>query len=117
MKNTSFHLQYKRSGTFATGRGEELSYPQNLKMCDPILVTLLKMQPHYSQSSRENATPSSDTSQQPHPPASRVNLWQVQACAYMALNNITKMESQRDEASQRLVKHYIIIMVSLHSFP
>ena len=27
-----------------------------------ILVTLLKMQPHYSQSSRENATPSSGTS-------------------------------------------------------
>ena len=34
-------------------------------MCDPILdlVTLLKMRPHYSQSSRENATPSSGTSQ------------------------------------------------------
>ena len=31
-------------------------------MCDPILVTLLKIQPHYSQSSRENATPSSGTS-------------------------------------------------------
>ena len=31
---------------------------KNPKMCDPILVTLLKMQPHYSQSSRENATPS-----------------------------------------------------------
>ena len=31
-------------------------------MCDPILVTLLKMQPHYSQSSRENVTPSSNTS-------------------------------------------------------
>ena len=31
-------------------------------MCDPILVTLLKMRPHYSQSSRENATPSSGTS-------------------------------------------------------
>ena len=31
-------------------------------MCDPILVTLLKMPPHYSQSSRENATPSSGTS-------------------------------------------------------
>ena len=41
---------------------EELSYPQSQKMCDPILVTLLKMQPHYSQSSRENATPSSGTS-------------------------------------------------------
>jgi len=40
----------------------ELSYPKNPKMCDPILVTPLKMQPHYSQSSRENATPSSGTS-------------------------------------------------------
>ena len=36
--------------------------PKNPKMCDPILVTLLKMRPHYSQSSRENATPSSSTS-------------------------------------------------------
>ena len=35
--------------------------PKNPKMCDPILVTLLKMRPHYSQSSLENATPSSDT--------------------------------------------------------
>ena len=31
-------------------------------MCDPILAPLLKMRPHYSQSSRENATPSSGTS-------------------------------------------------------
>ena len=31
--------------------------PKNPKMCDPILVTLLKMRPHYSQSSHENATP------------------------------------------------------------
>ena len=29
---------------------------------DPILVTLLKMRPHYSQSTHENATPSSGTS-------------------------------------------------------
>ena len=36
--------------------------PKNPKLCDPILVTLLKMRPHYSQSSRENATPSSGTS-------------------------------------------------------
>ena len=35
---------------------------KNPKMCHPILVTLLKMRPHYSQSSRENATPSSGTS-------------------------------------------------------
>ena len=31
-------------------------------MDDPIQVTLLKMQPRYSQTSCENATPSSDTS-------------------------------------------------------
>ena len=31
-------------------------------MCDPILVTLLKMRPNCSQSSRENATPSCGTS-------------------------------------------------------
>ena len=29
--------------------------PKIPKMCDPILVTLLKMRPHYNQSSRENA--------------------------------------------------------------
>ena len=40
----------------------EYSYPRIPKICDPILVTLLKMQPHYSQSSHENATPSSGTS-------------------------------------------------------
>ena len=31
-------------------------------MYDPLLVTLMKMRPHYSQSSRENATPSRGTS-------------------------------------------------------
>ena len=36
--------------------------PKNLKMCDPILVTLLKMRPHYGQPSRKNSTPSSGTS-------------------------------------------------------
>ena len=39
----------------------EFSYPKNPKMCHPIQVTLLKMPPHSSQSSRENATPSSGT--------------------------------------------------------
>ena len=34
---------------------------KNQKMLDSILVTLLKMRPHYSQSSLENATPSSGT--------------------------------------------------------
>ena len=36
--------------------------PKIPKMCDPILVTQLKMQPLYSQSRRKNATPSSGTS-------------------------------------------------------
>ena len=58
----TFHLQYKYPDRFANRKYEQLSYPKNPKMCDPILVTLLKMQPHYSQSSRENATPSSGTS-------------------------------------------------------
>ena len=52
MKNT-FHLQYKHSGTFANHREEELCYLIKGKMCDPILVTLLKMRPHLSQSSCE----------------------------------------------------------------
>ena len=36
--------------------------PKILKMCDPILIALLKMQPHYSQFVRENAILSIDTS-------------------------------------------------------
>ena len=58
----TFHLQYKYSDTFVNRKYEQLSYPKNPKMWDPILVTLLKMRPHYSQSSRENATPFSGTS-------------------------------------------------------
>ena len=55
----TFHLQYKHSGAFANCKYEELSCNKNPKMWDPILVTLLKMRPRYSHSSRENATPSS----------------------------------------------------------
>ena len=58
----TFHLQYKYSSTFADCKYEDLSYPKNQKMRDPILGTLLKMRPHESQSSRENATASSGTS-------------------------------------------------------
>ena len=58
----TFHLQYKHSGTSANRKYEELSCLKNPKICDPILVTLLKMLPHDSQPSRENATPSSGTS-------------------------------------------------------
>ena len=60
-EHLTFHLEYKHSGTFANRIYEELSYSKNPRKCDPILVTLLKMRPHY-ESSRENATPSSSTS-------------------------------------------------------
>ena len=58
----TFHLQYKHSGTFANRVYEGFSYPQVPKMCDPILETVLKMRPHYSQSSLENASSFSGTS-------------------------------------------------------
>ena len=72
-KRFTFHMQYIHSGTFANRTYLELSCPQNHKMCDPILTTVLKMQPHYSQSSRENASSSSGTSplapyKKVHPP-------------------------------------------------
>ena len=51
MKDYTFHLQYKHSGTFANHKYEELSYPKKSE----------NVRPHYSQSSRENATPSSGT--------------------------------------------------------
>ena len=58
----TFHLQYKHSDTFANCKYEELSYSKNQKMYNPILVTILKMQPHNGQSSHENVTPFSGTS-------------------------------------------------------
>ena len=74
-KHFTFHLQCKHSGTFANRKYEEPPYPKYQKVCDPMLVTLLKMRPHYGQSSRKNSTPSRGTSHQPlitkyspHPP-------------------------------------------------
>ena len=65
MKNTSLFTYSTnilvRLLTAITVNGKNFFYSQNPKMCGPILVTPLKMQPHYSQSSRENATPSSGT--------------------------------------------------------
>ena len=77
------HLQYKHAGTFANRKYDELSYPENQKKCDPIVVTLSKMRPHYRQSSRENATSSSNASplasykEKPSPPRKSLypNLW------------------------------------------
>ena len=62
MKNTLLFTYSTNLLVRANRKYEQLSNPQNRKMCDPILVTLLKMQHHYSQSSRENATPSGSAS-------------------------------------------------------
>ena len=43
-------------------------YSKNQKICFPILVTLLKMRPHHSQSSRENPTPLVSHKEVPSPP-------------------------------------------------
>ena len=60
---TFFHLDYKHSGTLSNRKYAWRTFlPQKSRTWDPILVTLLKMRPYYSQSSRENATPSSGTS-------------------------------------------------------
>ena len=49
----TFHLQYKHSGTFANRKYEDWTVlPQKSE----------NVRPHYSQSSRANATPSSGTS-------------------------------------------------------
>ena len=45
-EHVTFHLQYKRSGTFANRKYEELSYPQKSE----------NVRPH-SSNSIENATP------------------------------------------------------------
>ena len=89
--------------------------PKNPKMCDPILVTVLKRRPHYSQSSRENATPSSGTfplasyKEVPPPdrtptrnlafwPFSSVNIWlQFQ----LRVNILTKKEKQQLNSHER----------------
>ena len=43
-----FSQTVQHPATFANRKYEELSYLTNTNMCDPILVTLLKMRPHYS---------------------------------------------------------------------
>ena len=50
MKNTLlFTYSTKFCGTFVNGKYEKLSYPKNQKICDSILVTLLKMQQIFMQ--------------------------------------------------------------------
>ena len=62
-RRTLYFTPKAHFGTFANLKCEELSYPKDPNwVCDPILVNPLKMQPGYSQSSSENATPSSGTS-------------------------------------------------------
>ena len=58
----TFHRQYKHFGPFANRKYEELSYPKKAENVRSHSSNSLKMRPHYSQSSRENVTPSSGKS-------------------------------------------------------
>ena len=59
MKNTSlFTYSTNILVRLLTVNVKNFLYPQNPKICDPILVAPLKMRPHYNQSRGENATPS-----------------------------------------------------------
>ena len=63
MKNTSFFTYSTNILVYLlTVNAKNFLYPKNLKMCDPILVTPLKMRPRCSQSRRENAPLSSGAS-------------------------------------------------------
>ena len=63
MKNTSlFTYSTNIVVRLLTVHVKNFIYPKNTKMCHPILVTPLKMRPHYSQSRGENATPPSGAS-------------------------------------------------------
>ena len=54
----TFHLQYKYSGMFAKVNMKNWRRtPKNPKMCDPILVTLLKMQPRLHPAAHPAALP------------------------------------------------------------
>ena len=74
-------------------------------MCDPILVTLLKMRPHYSQSSRENVTPSSGTSPSasykevlpPSPPPPKAYV------SYLALENGHKQNTHSKSGAENSI--------------
>ena len=57
----TFHLQKNILVRLLTVNIKNCLIPK-IRKYDPILVTLLKMRPHYRKSSCENATPSSGTS-------------------------------------------------------
>ena len=76
----TLHLQDKHSRTSANGKYEELSCPQNSENVLPHSISSIENAA--SQSSRENVTPSSDTSPFASPPL---------GLAHILLNNVTSI--------------------------
>jgi len=107
-ENFTFHLQYKHSGAFANRKCEELVYSKNPKMCDPILVTQV-MQPYFSQSSYENATPFSGTfllasyKKVPPPPGCDAPILKADrhTCATPRHKGVKKMSGWQDRSAGR----------------
>ena len=113
----TFHLQYKRCGTFANRKFEELPYPKKSGNVRPHSSNAIrKMLPHHSHSSCEYATPSSGTfplasyKEVPPPPDrtptrnlafwpfSSVNIWlQFQ----LRVHILTKKEKQQLNSHER----------------
>ena len=95
-------------------------------MCDPILVTLLKMQPHSGQSSRENVTPSSGTSslasyKEVHPPGvyhltlakfcgTSISSCTLHFCSAGAKEQVTaqSINYQATQISLHLIEHHLL---------
>ena len=90
-------------------------------MCDPILVTLLKLLPHYSKSSCENATPSSGTSLlasykevPPPPPTGILGSCQSAIGQFFPLSLVTVQEVLAKVISPQFSPHFLKWQVVSH---
>ena len=88
-------------------------------MCDPIPVTLLKMQPHNSQSSRENATPSSGTSpvasykEVPPPPGVQVSFGVSKLLKLLlAMHQLSRLDTMCYETNDLLISSSPHLLIS-----
>ena len=89
--------------------------------CDPILVTLLKLLPHYSKSSCENATPSSSTSPlasykevPPPPPPGILGPCQSAIGEFFPLSLVTVQEVSAKVISPQFSPHFLKWQVLSH---
>ena len=120
MKNT-FLFTYSTNILVCLVNVKNCLTPKSRKcMCDPILVTLLKLLPHYSKSSCENATPSSSTSPlasykevPPHPPGI-LGSCQSAIGQFFPLSLVTVQEVSAKVISPQFSLHFLKWQVVSH---